>query len=245
MRGGRPTHVKLHGAGELAPDASLLPRVCTLQWSPGSLPGYTGSFLPCTKVIWCTSMEPGITPGMQRRQLPRICTRCTSFNGAWDYSQDATPIWLTGNKSFYVLQWSLGLLPGYTAAPGLLSGRRGPSMEPGIIPGIHWTTSTRASGEGILQWSPGSLPGYTAARGLRGPDWQASMEPGITPGIHCYQFLPRSDAGCKAHFRQPLPKASLAPPIRGAPTKKSFYSKQLFLRRLYGIFTPDPGCRGH
>ena len=69
------------------------------------------------------------------------------------------------------------------------------------------------------------------------------MEPGITPGIHCYQFLPRPDADCKAHFQQPPPKASLALPIRGAPTKKSFYSKQLFLRRLYGIFTPDPGCR--
>ena len=229
MRGGRPTHVKLHGAGELAPDASLLPRVCTLQWSPGSLPGYTGSFLPCTKVIWCTSMEPGITPGMQRRQLPRICTRCTSFNGAWDYSQDATPIWLTGNKSFYVLQWSLGLLPGYTAAPGLLSGRRGPSMEPGIIPGIHWTTSTRASGEGILQWSPGSLPGYTIFQVPAVKLCAASMEPGITPGIHQHPWT--SPANMKGLQWSPgsLPGYTAARGLRGPDWQASMYSRDTLL----------------
>ena len=77
----------------------------------------------------------------------------------------------------------------------------------------------------VLQWSPGSFPGYTGSSEQVTDDLRASMEPGIIPGIHSYQFLPRPNAGCKAHFRQPPPKASLALPIRGAPTKKSFYSK--------------------
>ena len=88
MRGGRPTHVKLHGAGELAPDASLLPRVCTLQWSPGSLPGYTCNF-QFTALWYRASMEPGITPGIH--QLVR----------AGEYVLDT-------------LQWSPGSFPGYT-----------------------------------------------------------------------------------------------------------------------------------
>ena len=161
MRGGRPTHVKLHGAGELAPDASLLPRVCTLQWSPGSLPGYT--WQDCAgRQPSPASMEPGITPRIHR--LPR-------------YSLTA-PL---------LLQWSPGSLPGYTfpwvahTSPrrtfngardysrdtryNVILGRKAilASMEPGIIPGIHSLASRAVSSSKSLQWSPGSLPGYTSS----------------------------------------------------------------------------------
>ncbi len=198
MRGRRPTHVKLHGAGELAPDASLLPRVCTLQWSPGSLPEYTWLQLAGYRVEGTASMEPGITPGI---------------HGA------ASQIF----TSWMRLQWSLGLLPGCNASgignkhgdrtasmelgitPGIYPRRAAPprarqprfngardysrdtpwvklgklnmdvaSMEPGITPGIHRTGAFYENRKGELQWSPGSFPGYTMP--IQQPEPQALLQ---------------------------------------------------------------------
>ena len=224
MRGGRPTHVKLHGAGELAPDASLLPRVCTLQWSPGSLPGYTTGSVAIRAVMSPLQWSPGSLPGYTRPMYART-SRISSFNGARDHSRDTLTFFCSSYFVSSSLQWSPGLLPRYTpwrAPKGIASTTFNGAWD--------YSRDTLADAvnhlsNNILQWSPGLLPGYTQAGVAVGRDGKTSMEPGITPGIHRYQFLPRPDAGCKAHFRQPPPKASLALPIRGAPTKKSFYSK--------------------
>ena len=111
-------------------------------------------------------------------------------------------------------------------------------------PGIHVPCMPRMSPVAFLQWSPGLLPRCTSTLPcvvcLDHPlQWSLGLLLGCTSPV-----LPRPDADCKDLFRQPLPKISFFQSIRGAPTKKSFYPKQLFLRQLYGIFTPDPGCRG-
>ena len=183
MRGGRPIHVKLHGAGELAPDASLLPRVCTLQWSPGSLPGYT--WQDCAgRQPSPASMEPGITPKMQQEVLGhKLAVGHASMEPGITPRIHRLPRYsLTAPL---LLQWSPGLLPGYTFAwldhttqrrtsngprhasqdtsRNVLLGRKAilASMEPGIIPGIHSLASRAVSSSKSLQWSPGSFPGYT------------------------------------------------------------------------------------
>ena len=111
-------------------------------------------------------------------------------------------------------------------------------------PGIHVPCMPRMSPVAFLQWSPGLLPRCTSTLPcvvcLDHPlQWSLGLLLGCTSPV-----LPRPDADCKDLFRQPLPKISFFQSIRGAPTKKSFYPKQLFLRQLYGIFTLDPGCRG-
>ena len=130
-------------------------------------------------------MEPGITPGIHRLIFALHQGHLVHFNGARDYSRDATSAAAENMYQVYKLQWSLGLLPGCNShmvdwEQVVLRA----SMEPGTTPRIHrcprstlWQTR---SFNGARDHSRDTLD--NEHKGVGGGD--PSMEPGITPGIH-------------------------------------------------------------
>ena len=156
-------HASFNGARDYSQDtqqradADQIRKPASME--PGITPGIHGGGVGVLQVGDLASMEPGIIPGIH---------------------DDAVLTQLRDHG----LQWSSGLLPGYTVfqvTPVQLSA---PSMEPGITPGIHSGLTQAEVSDKTLQWSPGSLPGYTLGNKPQFPATYASMEPGITPGIH-------------------------------------------------------------
>ena len=111
------------------------------------------------------------------------CREYAHFNGARDYSRDTRPA-AYAVCTLVRLQWSLGLLPGYTYLTNARGLKSLASMEPGIIPGIHpqacISPARRTCFNGARDYSRDTPPCACPLWGLA----TASMEPGITPGIH-------------------------------------------------------------
>ena len=83
-----------------------------LQWSPGSLPGYTIATSDWALKNFTLQWSPGLLPGYTALCLPSLGAG-NRFNGARDHSRD-THLSFSVHITDDPLQWSPGSLPGYT-----------------------------------------------------------------------------------------------------------------------------------